>query len=83
MRTPLRSAHAIPQTCRTRSHVNATQATLGMALSAQHAPATAASLASRATVPQAVSRMCRTVRATQATTATGPRALHADAEISM
>ncbi len=55
--------------CRTRSNAYATQATTATALSAEHAAAIAAFLASRATVLPAVSLMCRTVRATLASTA--------------
>jgi hypothetical protein len=70
MPMPQRPAHAMAQPCRTRSHANARKATMATALSAEHAPVTITFLASHVTVLPAVSRMCRTVRATLATMAT-------------
>jgi hypothetical protein len=74
MEKPQRPAHAmaLKGPIRTRSNVYATKATTATALSAEHAAAITAFLASRVTVPPAVSRMCRTVRATLDTTAMDP-----------
>jgi hypothetical protein len=69
MPMPQRPAHAMAQPCRTPSHANARKATMATALSAEHAPVTVTFLASRVTVLPAVSRMCRTVRATPASMA--------------
>ena len=55
--------------CRTRSNAYATLLTTATVLSAELAAAIAAFLASRVIVLPAVSRMCRTVRATLATMA--------------
>jgi hypothetical protein len=77
MRTPQSTAHAMALTCRTRSHVNAMQATTGTALSARLALAIAASLGSHRTVQRTAPQMCQNVHAMQASTATEVRAQRA------